>query len=386
LHRPPLASRGRTARAFTCACALAWACTTVTRDARAGGSPAPAEDALLGKPRYFYFHYDYGSQSLFGPGSVFLNRGLDVFQLRPANRNPVTQAWGHDSGNVLRSMASPFSTIASRGWGRFVQQELLPLSFTTATARWAPNYGLHLIGGGATYRELAEWFDQNDVPLPAVWSAATMYAAAFVNESLENKRFVGPNTDCLADLYVFDLAGILLFSIDPVARFFSQTVRVSDWSLQPAFAIPSGALHNQGNYYAVKVPIPFTADRLRWFGYMGFSTLGGLSVRVTPELSVSAAAGGRITSLENSNQTTLENMVTARPSAAVFLDKNDSLLASVQVSDVSDYFVHVNVYPNALFHSKPGLGAWTVVSRDAHWLAGLSFTGTLGFGVAAGTL
>lgn len=346
--------------------------------------PARADDPLLGKPRFFYDGFDYGSQSLFGPGFVFLNRGYDVFQLRPANRNPFRQNYALDGGNVLDNVAHPFAAIESRGWGRFAREELLPLSWTTESARWAPNYGLHLIGGGVTYRMLSEWFDHEGVPAPGAFSALTMYAAALVNESLENKRFVGPNTDCLADLYVFDLAGILFFSIDPVARFFSRSVIVADWSLQPVITVPSGALHNQGNYYGVKLPVPFY-ERLRLFGYMGFSTMGGLSYKVTPELSISAAGGGRITSLENSNQTTLENQVRARPSVAFFVDRNDSLLASLQVSDVADYFVHLNVYPNAIIHTKPGIGFFGVVSRDGHLMGGLSMTGTLGLGVGAGS-
>lgn len=345
---------------------------------------APAQE-LLPKPHHFYWGYDYGSQSLFGPSSVFLNRGYDVFQLRPRNRSMFNQAYGLDGRNVLRNVANPFPAIEDRGWGRFTREELLPLSWTTETARWAPNYGLHLIGGGVTYRALSEWFDAHDVPLPAAWSIATMYAAAFVNESLENKHFVGFNTDCLADLYVFDLAGILLFSIDPVAHFFSDTFIVSDWSLQPAIEVPSGALHNVGNYYSVKLPLP-RYERLRLFGYMGFSTMGGVSVKVTPELSVSAAAGGRITSLENASTTTLENHVTARPSGALFLDKNDSLLASLQVSDVSDYFVHLNVYPNAIVHTNPGIGFFGVLARDGRFITGISVTGSLGLGVAAGNL
>lgn len=346
---------------------------------------ASAADDVLPEPRYFYYGYDYGSQSLFNPGYVFLNRGFDVMQLRPGNRNPFNQKWAVDGGNVIRNVANPFPAIKDRGWWRFTREELLPLSYTKESARWVPNYGLHLIGGGVTYRALTEWFEDQKIPLPALWSVLTMYASAFINESLENKHFVGFNTDCLADLYVFDLAGMLLFTINPVARFFSSNVIVADWSLQPAFAIPSGNLQNQGNYYSVKVPLPFY-ERLRLFGYMGFSTMGGLSMKITPELSISGAVGGRIASLENNNSTTLENNVTSRPSAALFIDKNDSLLASVQVSDVSDYAVQMNVYPNALFHTKPGVGFFGVVGRDAHWLAGLSFTGTLGFGIAAGTL
>ncbi len=145
------------------------------------GAVAPAaraDDPLLGKPRFFYDGYDYGSQSLFGPAYVFVNRGYDVFQLRPANRNPFRQAYALDGGNVLDNVAHPFSAIESRGWSRFTREELLPLSWTTASARWAPNYGLHLIGGGVTYPMLSEWFDDRGVPAPGAFSALTMYAGA----------------------------------------------------------------------------------------------------------------------------------------------------------------------------------------------------------------
>lgn len=335
--------------------------------------------------RYFYQGRDYGSEALFGPASVFLNRGFDVLQLRPKTRDPFDQRYGPNLDNVGRSLADPLHTIEARGTERFIVQELFPLSFTTESARWAPNYGLHVIGGGVTYRALWEWFRGQGVPVPALFSALTLYGAATVNEALENKNFVGPNTDALADLYIFDLAGILLFSVDPVAEFFSTRLRVRDWSLQPALAAPRRELHNVGNYYAVKFPVPYV-PRLELFSYVGFSTLGGLSLRVGRGLSVSAAGGVKIITLQNSDTTSLANVIASRPSGALFLDRNDSLLASLQVSDVSDYFVHANLYPNALFRSKPGVGFFAAASREAQWMAGVSFTGSLGLGVAVGTL
>jgi len=367
-HRPRL----RTAVAL----ALAAAASSAAGGARAADDHDP----------YFYKGYDYGSQSLFNPAYVLLNRGFDVLQLRPDQRNIFGYDYQLNVKNVLGNVVDPFSAISNRGWGRWLREEIFPLSWTRGSARWVPNYGLHLIGGGTTYTALREWFEARDAPAPVAtaFSVATLYTAAIVNESLENNGTVGFNTDCLADLYVFDLAGILLFSIDGVNEFFSRSVIVSDWSLQPVFTAPHGDIHNQGNYYAAKWALPFY-DRLRLFGYMGFSSLGGLSMKITDDLSISAAAGAKVERIA-SVQAVTGDLVTLRSSGALFLDRNESLLASVQVADVQDYFVHVNVYPNAFFHTDPGVGLFAVLSKDARFMAGVSLTRSFGFGVGGGTI
>lgn len=337
---------------------------------------------------YFYQGLPYGSQSLFNPLEVLINRGFDVLQLRD-NRNIGRVALG-DTANVVHNVTHPFEAISRdspHGWGTFLTQEIFPLDWSPSGARWAPNYTLHLIGGGQTYAAMREWFLAHDAPSPAAtaFSIATLFTAALINESLENKGVIGFNTDCLADLYVFDVAGVILFSFEAVRHFFSSSVILADWSLQPAITSTRGALQNVGNYYALKVPLPFY-ERLRLFAYGGMSTLGGLSLKVGDEHSVSAAAGVRALNLVNEGGTSVvENIVSFRKSAAVFLDRNESVLVAVQVSDVPDYTVSANLYPNAFFTTTPGLGAWTAVGRDGGWLAGVSFTHSLGFGLGFGT-
>jgi hypothetical protein len=347
----------------------------------AGGARAEDDE------RHFYFGRDYGSESLYNPVWVLVNRGFDELQLRPQNRSPFMQNYLLDGRNVVKNVASPFKPIEHEGWGRFTREELLPLSYTTTTARWLPNYGLHLVGGGQTYAMLREWYEAHDATAfeATVFSIATLYSAAFINESLENHGVVGDNTDCLADLYVFDLGGILLYSIEPMRVFFSKYLIVDDWSLQPALIFPTGELQNQGNYYGIKLPIPFY-DRLRLFGYIGYSTLGGLSFKLDREYSISAAAGGKVSFFENTSIDSVFNIVFTRPAGAIFLDRNESLLVSFQLADVQGYFAHLNVYPNAFFHADPGVGFFTVVSRDGHMIGGLSFTSTLGLGIGAGHL
>lgn len=362
------------------------ACAVVHPTSAFAEEPPPGGQDAASR-RHFYKGYDYGSQSLYNPLYLFVNRGFDVLQLRPNRRRIWDYDYVANGENVLDNVKDPFGAIGYQGWGKFVKEEILPVGWTTQSARWAPNYGLHLIGGGQSFAMLREWFDANDVPRPVgvVASAATLMLAGFVNESLENDDVKGVNTDCLADLYVFDVAGMLLFSIEPVRIFFSRYVTFVDWSLQPAITAPRGDLHNVGTYYALKVPVPFV-PRLRLFGYEGFSSLGGLSYKIGDEYSVSLAAGGKISRFENSAANVVLNTVAAKPAGALFVDRNDSLVASVALADVPDYFIHVNVYPNSFLLPGLGVGLWSVIARDGRYQVGVSYTKSFGLGLGAGTL
>lgn len=339
----------------------------------------PTETTPNPKERFFYFGRDYGSQSLYGPLFVFLNRGYDVLQLRPGRRSVFSQPYGSDGNVVLRNLANPIPAISNDGWGRFFRTEILPLSFTPETSFWVPNYTLHLLGGGMTFRALTEWFDDQHVPWPWFWSGTTLLASALVNETIENLGNRGFNTDAIADVYFFDIGGMILFSFDGVARFFSHDVILADWSLQPAFTFPGGNLNNQANNFAVKYPLPFF-PRLAPFVHMGLGSLFGLSYRVAGEYSVSVAGGERSYRLTNVSLDSLANQVKFAPSAALFIDRNQSLLASVQVSDIDEYLLQVEVYPNAFYRSKPGVGFWYVVGKSGQFIAGVSMTHSFEFG------
>jgi hypothetical protein len=346
--------------------------------------PAPVTQATPA-PRYFYLGLDYGSQSLYSPLWVFVNRGYDVLQDHIAGRNIFDQHYRVNTGNVLDNLGHPFASISSLGWKTFLTEEIFPLSFGKHTARWAPNYTLHLIGGGMTYRGLDEWFQDHDVPAPRVFSAVTLMAAALVNESIENKGIVGRNTDALADIYVFDIAGMILFSFDAPNRFFSQQVVISDWSLQPSFTFPKGQLHNQGNYFAAKWSLPFY-PRLRLFSYFGEATTGGLSFRLDDQYSVSAAIGGAATHILNQSTMQVENVVTFTKTAVAFLDRRESVLASLQITDIDDYFITLNLYPHAVVQRGPAIGMWTVIDKSAHVAIGVSVSRLLGMGVGWSSL
>ncbi len=333
------------------------------------------------RTRYFYHGYDYGSQALYNPLTVMLNGGFDAYQVRAGQRNIFEQEYRINTKNTVDNLfVHPFRSISEEGWGKFLREEVFPLSFNSKSARWVPNYTLHLLGGGLTHRALWEWYDDHGLPWPWLWSAATVVTYGFINEVVENKEVQGRNTDCIADFWVFNLLGIALFSVPSVSRFFSETIILADWSLQPTFTYPHADLHNHGQYFAAKWPLPFYRD-LRLFALGGMGQLGGLSYKFNREYSITAAAGVTDTRFVNDSVQTVHNSVEFVPSAALFLDRNNSLLASLRTSQVEDYFIHANMYPNAFIKTDPGIGLWTAIAKTGHVAFGISITRAFGLGL-----
>ena len=75
----------------------------------------------------------------------------------------------------------------------------------------------------------------------------------------ENGYSTGDNVDPIADIYVFDIGRIILFSFDNVNRFFSRTLNLADWSLQPSISVFNGTLRNNGQYFSIKWKFPSSA-------------------------------------------------------------------------------------------------------------------------------
>ena len=75
--------------------------------------PAGGRRCRPPRPRYFYFGRDYGSEALYGPLWVFVNRGYDVLQDHVAGRNIFTFDYRTNLGNVVRNFTHPFPAIAA---------------------------------------------------------------------------------------------------------------------------------------------------------------------------------------------------------------------------------------------------------------------------------
>ena len=337
-------------------------------------TPPPARN-------YFYDPTaDYGVQALYSPLYVLVNRGFDIVQAEAGRRQIFRYPWGPNLRNVADNVLHFPSRVSEYGWGNFLKEEILPLTWSTQNARWVPNYSLHLVGGGMTYRMLREWFEDKGVPLGWLWSSAVVMVSAFINEALENSGSTGRNTDSIADIVFFDLGGILLFSWDLVPRLFSRYLHLADWSLQPAFTLPEGRLHNVGNYFALRIDIH---DPVSFFGYFGNGTWAGISWRVHGEERVSLAGGvfnsRLVGSIEHKTQL---NSVVLTSTAGIFWDRNGTPLASLIFRDVFDQRFALNIYPGVILPGKWSPGVWAVAARDGSFAFGVS--AGFGFGVGIG--
>ena len=327
----------------------------INSDSGAAGSPgnSPAMPRL-------YTRASYGSQSVFSPLSVILNKGFDHFQSRNASRDLWRFPFATASQVPLDALRHPARAIERYpGWNKWLRTEVLPMGFSSEDARWAVNYSEHLMAGGLTYRMLAEWFESRRYPAPRVWAGVTTFGASFLNEAAE---FAGGGTavgSTVADLYVFDLGGILLFSFDWPVRLFGGTLQAADWSTQASLMFPNGELQNNGQYYIMKIPLPKTRTRL--FARFGMGLQGGVSQPIGDGGSISVSMGAD-TEVRNVDPVTKDETIVMRPAGGIFWDRHNSLLASL-VAGPTDNRVVLNVYPGVLAGMAGDLGFWAAQTR-----------------------
>ena len=145
--------------------------------------------------------------------------------------------------------------------------------------------------------------------------------------------------------------------------------------------LPDRDLTNLGDYWIYKVPLPFW-ERTRLFARVGYGTQFGLTRRLDDRLSLSGAVG-MDTDRHIVDPVTLDERVTAVQSLWLSLDRDNSLLASVNVSGRAEDRVVVNVYPGVLRGPASGLGVWLVADADGRTRVGIALRSALGLGVGA---
>lgn len=319
----------------------------------------------------FYRPYDYGSMSMVSPWNVVLNGSYDVLQLDGKNRRIAELPYGKGLHNVWDNVVRhPGATISQIGWWKFLRTEVLPLTFNVDGGQWLPNYQLHLIGGGMTYRLLQEWYHYHGVDGAGWWAAGTVAAYHILNEMVEAEDYEGYNTDPIADILLFDWLGVLLFSNDDVARFFAEDLQMSDWSNLPMITFPGGELGNNGLYYALKWDVPKN-NRWSLFYLMGMSNMLGASYHINAEHSVTLAAGARgkdLFVIDGRARVLTTELV---PTGGIYWDRNNSLMASLTASGQSDQSVILQVYPGVADIFGAHTGFW------ATW----GTSGTMGIGI-----
>jgi hypothetical protein len=319
-------------------------------------------------PYYFYRALPYGSESLVHPLRIIINGGFGITSFD--NRDNRLDAVDYETGirNTWKNLSNPIRAIEENGWGDFVEREILPISVSTKKAHYWPNYTLHVIGGGMSYRLAAEWFRYHGYPYPRTLSVASMAAYHLVNEVVENDDFEGWSTDAVADIYIFDPLGILLFSSDSVTRFFAETLNMAEWSYQAAYDPRENALENHGQNFALKYHL---GDTWSLFYHMGTHGELGFSYRRSNGEAFSFGFGGQAKDIFALGDGV--RSLDLAPSAGFFYDRNNSLLASLILSRREDAQLRLNVYPGVLPLGRFSPGFFVAMDRDREVRFGLSF-------------
>jgi hypothetical protein len=331
--------------------------------------PAQAQE----KKYYFFRDMDYGSEAIYHPLGVLMNGGFDVLQSYQSSTRAGDIQWNIAATSVWQSVRSPAGWISDYGWTKFMTQEVLPTSFNIAKAQWAPNYTLHLIGGGMEYRKLSEWYDYHGYPAPFVFGAVTTMGYHFLNELIENGPSLHPNIDAIADLCIFDPLGIVFFSFDPVAEYFSTKFGLNDWSPQPSFSFRPFAFRNFGHSFVMRYPI-IESKQTSAFFYLGKSTLIGLSRVLRNKDAISFGVGATQTGVWEVDQSNgiSTNSIRVGAACGVFFDHDNSLLASLLISEYYLERVRLNVYPGVLFSSPFSPGFFFTLGSGGTYSAGFT--------------
>jgi hypothetical protein len=333
------------------------------------------DDNDASRPYFFYHALPYGTQANYNPFNVIINGGYGILQITDYIDDEYGgkmftypyREWGE---NVWQTVGHPIRTINEFGLGEFIKTELFPLTLNMEGNQWVPNYFLHLIGGGLHFRATEEWFRYHGFRAPRLWSIGTMIAYHAMSEIVENRGNEDLTVDHLADLLIFDPAGMLLFANEGVCRFFSEKLNLAEWSMQPAVNFANGNLENMGQFYVAKYPV--TGDR-RWniMAHFGLHGMFGVSYRRTPEYSISLTGGFLVQDLveiePGGEERTLQGVLTWR--AGIFYDVNNSLLASLMVSNLERHRVRLNVYPGVLRIGPVSPGFF--VSGSKEWVVGM---------------
>lgn len=300
------------------------------------------------QPYYFYRGRTFGSEATFNPVVKLLQGGFYILDNDNRSNNPFIVRYGDGLRNVAWNLAHPFSAISEYGWTRFLTTEILP-NPSRRTAQWVPNYFGHIIGEGMTFRATEEWFRFHGHRHPTRLALVTTVLESMLNEVVENGDYRGSNVDPIADMYIFNPLGILLFRSDKVAAFFSGTLHMAYWPRQLTLDPVSGTFENVGHDFVFKFPMT-RSGKVGLFASYGTHSLVGVSMRRSPTHSLSIGGGVMAKELVDAEPGLPSRSLTANivPALGLFYDRENSLLFSLVVAPRKDDVMSLNIYPGVL--------------------------------------
>ncbi len=306
---------------------------------------------------YFYNgSIDYGTEGQFNPGSVYINGGFDILRngFVPRQIQKIRFRNGFDLLN--ESLSNPHQVIKDfndSSTMNFFEYQVFPKTFKGKKGAWFPNYQSHLIGEGMVSRKLAEWYDFHHYPYPYTLGVLTTFAFQYTNEMMELSPFKKPSMDPIADIYLFNTAGYILFALDPVAEFFGKTLNLNCWYPQPVLSPIDGTLSNAGEEFIMKYRPP-KCKRFQIFYSWGIDGTAGLTYNGANQSNYSVGFGQKAFRLKQSLVNYNIIYPELEPHFIFFYDKNESLLFSCSQTGIKKTNIIVNIYPG-LLHKKMGL-------------------------------
>lgn len=329
----------------------------------------------------FWCDIPYGTESQFNPLSALVNEGGDILQLEGHDNRFDSILTPSRSRRLASSLSHPIEAIDRAGWGEFVGTEILPMSARPSRAAWIPNWQVHLVGGGITNQRLEDWYRAHGCGSPFLPALFTSYAGHLLNETAEIGGIPDGtrSTDPVADIYLFDAAGIALLHVPAVRSFFLSTVEIANWPLQPSIGADRSTLENAGQYYAIKAPLPGSED-WKIFYHFGLGNIAGASRRVGAADAISLGAGVYARRIESLDQTT--NRVELSPKVGLFWDRNNSLLASAFLNGQSNNRFSVQIHPGVLPTGPARLGGWVAFDDECRPSGGITTVIGLGVGTS----
>lgn len=348
-----------------------------------GGHEATAEAA----PRFFHRDRGYGTDAYAGPLDMLLNKGFAVAQWDGKSRYIFDYPYGWNA--AWRSISRPQPLVEEAGgWRKVLSQQALPLSWSDfRSGNWIPNWAGHVLEGGIAYRRLREWGEGQGIPLPGLMAGLLTYAASVTNEAYETPpraewANLNGTVGATADLLFFDPLGIVLFSFDAPARFMAEDLGANIWPTQASLVVNDGGqLVNNSHAMTLKLPLFVTDWKL--FARMGMGFHLGLTVPREDGLNVSAGVGFESRARFLDQYTQLES-IDAGPSAGLWLDRDNVLLAALTLDQATDRRLALNVMPGVIDVGGLGVGGWFVLDAEGRPYLGVSGSGTLGLGIAWG--
>jgi len=326
---------------------------------------------------YFYRpDITFGSEGNYSPLTTILNGSFDILRNGSRSKDISRINYGGSLSYVWENISHPVAKIKEYSPKEFFAAEIFPykgIDLKNFAWSWAPNYFTHILGYGFEYAKMAEWFDHHGYKHPQMASMATSTFYQIMNEAIEHGVGNNLNTDCIADILIFNPIGIGLFSLSRTKKMFSEgAVKIYDWSSQPVLNPFTMYLENTGQNFALKISLG-KKTRSSAFMYWGIHGLLGLSVKMKNNTSISLGGGVVINSLvENTSKKAMFIMPNLDGAIGVFYDKENSLMCSAIYTGPQLKNLRINIYPGIIKTRFGSPGVYVGFGQWDDFIAGVS--------------